>query len=163
MSIAIGSLIAVINSLNSERWLGLVVDQEAGKKWVERDPCLEYHLEEKDGPLLVRVLGLKLTEGRALDKSGLPEQEPRGIETVRWAFVQTIPNPPWIAAGPDLSSVEDFLRSYRLCNSFGMTEATFFHEVALLAEYLRGVTRTEDEISCFDRKFFAMLVDVLPR
>ena len=160
----IGSLVfSAPNPLDGNHGLGLVVAQEAGKNWAEKDPCIEYDIPEEYGPLLVRVLGLKLTTGRALYKSSLPEREPCGTETVRWAFVQTKPNPLWVVAGPSVESIEDFLRQCRLFGTFGIGEPTFLHEVALLVEYLRGVTRTKEAMSHFDRQFFAMLRDVLPR
>lgn len=166
MSVPVGSLIAVSNVIDSGHWLGLVVDQEKGKKWVDRDPCLEYRVDEKYGPLLVRVLGLRFTEGVALNKSGLPAEEPRGTETVRWAYIQTIPNPPFVVAGPDVDSISKFFRMCRICDSLGMSmkeEASFSYEGAILEEYLRGVQKPPDETSHFYKKFSAMLADILPR
>jgi len=161
--IAVGSLLAVPQSIHSGHWLGLVVNQEAGRKWVERDPCIEFSISEKSGPLLVRVLGQKLTEVAALHKSGLPEGEPNETQTVRWAFIQTIPNLPWTVAGPDVNSIVMFLQWCNICESLGMNGATFLHDVVLLAEYLRGVKRTENAMSHYEKKYFAMLEDVLPR
>lgn len=164
MSVPVGSLVAVSNTVDSGHWLGLVVNQEAGKKWVDRDPCLEYCVPDEYGPLLVRVLGLKLTEGLGLNKSGLPTNEPRGTETVRWAYIQTIPNPPFVVAGPDVDSISKFFRMCRICDSLGnKEEASFSYEGAILEEYLRDVKKTADETSHFYKQFFAMLADVLPR
>ncbi len=161
--IKMGSLVAVSNTVSPGRWLGLAVDQKAGRRWAAKDPCIEYNLSENHGPLLVRVLGLKLTEGEALGRSGLPEQEPRRTETVRWAFVQTVPNPPWVVAGPDLHSIAEFHRQCRISRDFEMHGATFIGDLALLEEYLRGVERKDSAISYFEKKFFAMLNEVLPQ
>ena len=161
--IVVGSLLAVPQSIHSGHWLGLVVNQEAGKKWVEKDPCIEYKVSEEFGPLLVRVLGQKLTEASAPYKSGLPEHEPHKIETVRWAFIQTVPNLPWVVAGPDADSILSFLQRCNVCESLGMNGATFLHDVALLVEYLHGVKRTENAMSHYEKKYFAMLEDVIPQ
>lgn len=159
-----GCLIVTSNAINSGHWLGLVVNQKVGKKWVERDPCIEYCVPDEYGPLLVRVLGLKLTEGVALIKSGLPVEEPRRTETVRWAYIQTIPNPPFVVAGPDVDSISKFFQSCRICESLCQKEeATFSYEGAILEEYLRGVQKPADETSYFYKKFSAMLADVLSR
>ena len=164
MNMPVGSLLAVRNSLDANHWLGLVVNQNVGKVWADRDPCLEYTLAQQSGPLLVRVLGLKLTEGMALDKSSLPKEEPRGTETVRWAYVQTIPAQAYVVAGPDTDSIQTFSQNATLfCRGFGRNgDVTFLRDVSLLVEYLRGVTRTDHETSFYDRKFFAMLREVLP-
>lgn len=166
MSIATGSLIWVNYSNDSGRWLGLVVDQKAGEEWAKRDPCVEYSLDKKNQPLLVRVLGLKLTEGIATGKSAFPEREPRQIETVRWAFVETIPNPPLVVAGPDADSIIGYLKQ-RLEGQFyrspDLGRMSFLNDLELLVEYLGDNMRETDEMSLDERKFFVMLAEVLPR
>lgn len=161
--IVVGSLVAVGNSLDSGRWLGLVVDQEAGKKWADRDPCIEHYVDEKNGPLLVRVMGTKTIELAGIGKSSLPKEEPKEVETVRWAYVQTKPNTSVVVAGPDVDSVEKFLWNCWVINDLGAGGITFFSDLKLLVEYLRGVTREPDAISYYERKFFAMLEEVLPQ
>lgn len=161
--IVVGSLVSVSNSIDGGRWLGLIVNQKAGQKWVEKDPCVEYtpSSESEEKFLLARVLGLKLTE-LALGKTGLPEREPSRMETVRWAFVQL--NQAYVVADPDVESIENFLLQCQTCMGLGgMRGATFLHDVGLIAEYLRGVTRTRDQMGFFESQYFKMLEEVLPR
>lgn len=165
MNIATGSLILVRYSSDSGRWLGLVVDQKAGEEWAKRDPCVEYPLDKKNQPLLVRVLGLKLTEGIALGKRAFPEQEPRQIETVRWAFVETIPNPPLVVAGPDVHSISMFLEERLEIQPYcppDFGRMSFLNDLELLVEYLGGKMREPDKMGLDEQKFFVMLADVLP-
>ncbi|OGI15051.1 MAG: hypothetical protein A2878_02755 [Candidatus Moranbacteria bacterium RIFCSPHIGHO2_01_FULL_54_31] len=161
--IEVGSLLSVRNSLDPNCWLGLVVDQEAGKKWVARDPCLDYEpSENRQDFLLVRVLGLKWTELLPkIGKRSLPIEEPHETEVVRWAFVQL--TQAFVVAGPDAASIEMFLEHCSVCDSLGMTGGTFFRDVNLLVEYLQGVKRTRSQMSYPESKFFKMLEDVLPR
>lgn len=158
--IVVGSLISVSGSADTYRWLGLVVDQAVGRRWVERDPCIEYDPPDKQGFVLVRVLGTKLT-GMSIGRTGLPEQEPRETVTVRWAYPQL--NQAYVIAGPDIASIEIFLKQCRICESLGMKGATFGRELILVVEYLQGVKRTEGAMSYFERQFLAMLKQVLPR
>lgn len=155
--IVVGNLVSVSNSIDGGRWLGLIVNQEAAQKWVEKDLCIEYNPPEKQGFLIARVLG----GGLILSKPGLPETEPDERQTVRWVFVQL--NQAYVVAGPDVVSVENFLSQCRICNLLGMRGATFFHDLALVAEYLRGVTRKRSEMSSFESKYFKMLGEVLPK
>ncbi|MFA6278882.1 MAG: hypothetical protein WCS97_03025 [Candidatus Paceibacterota bacterium] len=163
----VGSLIAVGNTLDGDCFLGLVVDQMAGKKWADEDPCLDY-IPSKDNQkefVLVRILGLKLTEGQPLSKGSIPAREPYKVETKRWAFAQI--NRSWHVAGPNVVSIQEFLKQCKICHRLGMkfrmSGATFFHDLELVVEYLLGVKRPEDEISFFERKFFAMLGEILPQ
>lgn len=159
--IAVGSLIAVRNSTDSNCWLGLVVDQEVGKKWADRDPCIEYDPSDKQEFFLARVLGVKVVS-TGIGRTGLPEQEPYQTVTVRWAYVQL--NQAHVVAGPDVASIELFLEQYMMYIALGMKgNATFGHDLSLVLEYLHGVKREKDATSFFERKFFAMLGEVLPR
>lgn len=158
---AVGSLVSVADS-SSCRWLGLIVNQEAGKRWVERDPCVLHKLSEESGPLLVRVLGHRVTPW-ALEKSSLPEEEPRRGETVRWEYVQTVSPSMYVVASPDVESIEAFHQHCLTCDKLGMTGATFFHDVELLLEYLKGEKRCHEATSQRERKFYAMFEEVLPR
>jgi hypothetical protein len=159
---AVGSLIGTRYSSIDGSWLGLVVDQSAGQKWADRDPIQDFKPEANYGPLLVRVLGKKTTEGGLLVRSNLPEEEPNQDETVRWVYVQTIPPNSFVVAEPDVSSIRECLKWYHIFNRFNM-HASFRLDVALLAEYLEGVKRTPDKISLYEKRFFAMLEDVLPQ
>ena len=139
----------------------MVVDQSSGKRWVEKDPCLEYVPGNSQNFVLVRVLGQKLTDGYVLGKRGLPDKEPSETETVRWAFAQL--NQSWRVAGPDVASIEEFLKQCRLCDSIGMKGATFVHDLSLVAEHLRGAKRPPSSMSYFERRYLAMLEEILPR
>lgn len=162
--IAVGSLVAAPYSVYGGRWLGLVVDQDVGKKWADGDPCIEYELSDECGPLLVRVLGQKLTEGGALGRSSLPEREPCETETVRWAWAQMIPNPPIVIAGPDADSIAGFLRQCLILGSLRRDgESTFLYDLEILVDYLRGVEKTKYSTGMYAWKFYKMLEEVLPR
>ena len=164
-----GSVVSVSNLLTTGRWLGLVVDQEAGKKWAGRDPCIESPIAEKFMPILVRVLGRKFTEGgRALGRSSIPTKEPGEEEIIRWVYVPTAPRPHfYVVAGPDAGSVKDFLESYETLHALGMRFSpeggAFYHDLKLVMEYLRRDKKAEEETTVYDRKFFKMLEEVLPR
>jgi hypothetical protein len=162
MTFKAGSLISIAESVSSGRFLGLVVDQEAGKQWMENDPCIRYMPmpEEEVEFVLVRVLGTRLVNS-FLHKSPLPEKEPQETETVRWEYAQV--NHSFQVAGPDLASIEEFLRWGRTFHSLGGGDGAVVHEVGLLAEYLRGVTRSKDATSWFEQRYFAMLEEVLPK
>jgi len=160
---AVGSLVAVRHSIDVYCSLGLVVDQLAGLRWLERDPCLQYC--PKSGMehefVLVRWLGLKLTEYGPSGKKSLPQSEPNEIETVRWGYAQL--NQSWVVAGPDVDSIYAFRSQCRTFKSLlGVDDIPFAHDVDLLAEYLLGTKRSKEETSFYDRMFFAMLRDVLP-
>ena len=157
-----GSLVTVGNMVDGYRYLGLVVDQVAGKQWADRDPTIEYMPNENDKGkfVLIRVLGLKISEG-FLHRTKLPPEEPSRNEVVRWSFAQ-ISHARHIA-GPDIPSIETFLQYCTICGSLGMKGALFLHEVSLLIEYLRGSVRSRDAMSYYDSKFLAMLGEVLPR
>lgn len=157
-----GSVVLVPNSMDSKCWLGLVVNQEVGEKWVDRNPCLYYIPPELNNPLLVRVLGFKLTEGETLFRSGIPEEEPRKVEVQHWAYIQTKPNPPQVIAGPDLKSISEFLRGSKICNRL-WDGASFLHDLSLLVDYLSLETRSDDSLGQYEQKFLKMLSEVLPR
>jgi hypothetical protein len=163
MTSVVGTVIAVRNSLDTGHWLGLIVDQKAGKAWADADPCMEHQLDAKWGPLLVRVLGRKVNETPAMGRSTVPEREPSRDETVRWVYVQTLPHPLFYAvAGPGGLGVEAFLDTCRTCDSLGMKGATFLHELQLLADHLKGIEKPKREMSYFERQYRAMLAEVLP-
>ena len=44
-----------------------------------------------------------------------------------------------------------------------MAEATFFHDLIILIEYLNKVAKTDYEMGIYERKFRTMLKDVLPQ
>lgn len=159
---SLGTIIATRNSCDSDCTLGLVVDHEKAMKWVNRDPCHEYRPKDMTDFVLVRILGIKLSEGgRPLGKWSLPEREPHGTEIVRWAFAQR--NQSWHVAGPNYEEIEAFLGKCRLCEALGMKGATFFYDLALVAQYLKGVKRRDAEISHNEKSYFRMLKEVLPR
>ncbi len=157
----VGSLV-LVQGIYREYTLCLVVDQLTGEKWAERDSCIEFIPEKgNEGRFtLVRVLGLKLTGSRALGKSAFPSQEPGVEEVVHWVYAQNTSTVH--IAGPDVASIEAFLKACHICISLGITRETFFYEVALIIEYLKGVTRRREEMSRYDYKYLQMLNDILP-
>lgn len=161
-SLEIGSLVAVSNMLNPGAHLALVIDPSAGKKWADNASAFEYEPKKgsENGFVLVRNLGLRLSEG-VVFKKGAPKEEPRETMVVRFAYAQ-ITHAQHVA-GPDVESIEKFLESVQLCHHLGMHGADFFNDVSLLAEYLRGVTRTPDQIGFSNQKFLAMLTEILPQ
>jgi hypothetical protein len=158
-----GMVIATRNSLDGDSRLVLVVDQAAGQKWADADPVMGYipSLANRRHFVLVRVLGTQLSEGEPLTKSGLPDKEPRVVVTERWKYSQI--NHSWYVAGPDAESLKQFLEHCRLCDNLGMKDGVFIRDLALVTEYISGVTRTREDISFYEKKFFAMLWEVLPR
>lgn len=157
-----GSIISVAHTMDSGRSLALVVDQEKALKWMERDPFLAYHPEDTTTNFVrVRWLGCKQAE-MAIGKRGLPEEEPSDAQIERWAYAQVSLTYP--VAGPDIVSMKDFLAKCRMFNRvLGNSEMPFWHDLSLVVEYLCGVTRKSNAISFYDRKYFNMLEDVLPR
>ncbi|MFH1178099.1 MAG: hypothetical protein V1711_00010 [bacterium] len=152
----VGKIISVSYVFSSHRWLGLVVDQSAGRMWAADDPVIEY--EDFGAAIIVRVLGFKLTEGPALGRTELSINEPNSVEVVRWAFVQTKPNTNFYeVVGPDLASIKQFTSHCRNLSVLkgGEILRPLLHDLVLLGEYLNN---TEKE-----NKFLKMLEEVLPR
>lgn len=158
-----GNLVLIGNMTTPGGSLGLIVNQVRGKVWLDRDPCIEHipSTEDKEKYLIARVLGLRTIGCSLIGKTVLPEEEPDEAMTVRWSYVQENRTP--YIAGPDVESIEKFLESCYICDSLGMKDATFFHDVSMLIEYLHGVTRPRELMSYSEQKFFKMLEDVLPK
>lgn len=161
--VPVGSLVAIQNQLRPGHALGLVVNQEAGQRWVKRDPFPPQALPDACVPVLVRLLGLNHEEAWYSESDQLWGQEPSRVQTVRWAYVRTDPNPPWVIAGPDTFSIEKFFGACKTCEALGMSGATFLSELQILLGHLKGHAKPADDMSIFERRYRAMLADVLPR
>ena len=162
MKVPAGSLVAIQNSIRSGHRLGLVVNQEDGERWVERDPFPPTRPEGVSDPLLVRLMGECTSDLHYPDNDALWGGEPRRAMTVRWVYVQTNPNPPWVVAGPDTFSIEKFFSACKTCEWLGMTGAIFMAELQILINHLKQNKLVVDEIGVFERRYRAMLADVLP-
>lgn len=162
MKVAVGSLIAIPNSIRSGHMLGLVVDREAGERWVSRDPFPDTRAQATPSSVLVRLLGRHTTDLYYSGNEQLWGEEPSRFATVRWLYVETNPNPPWVVAGPDTFSIEKFFSACKTCETLGMTGATFLHELQILLDHLKGHVKSVDNTSIFERRYRVMLDDVLP-
>lgn len=162
MKVPVGSLVGVPNVARSGYRLGLVVDQEVGKRWIATDPFPPDKLESIKEILLVRLLGLCYENAWSNPSDALWGLEPRRTQTVRWAYVQTTPNPPWVIAGPDTGSIEEFFGACRTCEKLGMTGATFMIDLQILLGHLKQRRLVTDETGIFERRYRAMLADILP-
>ena len=166
-----GVILSVRNSLNSFASLGLVVDQEAALPWIERDPCVRYvpdltNQDEAQDHIVVRWLDIKLSE-LAFGRTSLPEKEPghheSGTEIVRWGYAQVSQS--LVMAGPDVDSIAVFeFQANRFAHVFRFSGPTqLFHNLAILLDYLREVRKQPEELSSYERKYLAMLEEILPR
>lgn len=156
-----GSVIRVQNMLTVGGWLALVVDQAAGEKWLERNPsCVEFN--EIGSGTLVRVLGQRFVEG-VKTTSLLPKDEPDETEIVHWA--RLYPGAAFeVHAGPGTKPIEVFLENMlETAAILNLRLIPWHHDLKLVAEYLRGVTRKKEETSSYERKYFMMLSEVLPK
>lgn len=158
--VAAGSLIALQNFPGPHR-LGLVVNQEAGERWVERDPFRPVRPESAWKPLLVRIMG-ECSDTNYPNSDELWGGEPRRSMTVRWAYIQTKLNPPWVVAGPDTFDIEKFFGVCKTCEALGMAGAIFMDELGILLRHLKQNKLVTDETGVFERRYRAMLADVLP-
>lgn len=161
MNVPAGSLVG-IQYFSGPHRLGLVVNQEAGQRWVERDPFPPPRPEGTSGLLLVRLLGEYTSVLYYPDNDALWDKEPQRAMTVRWVYVQTNPNPPWVLAGPDTGSIEKFFGACQTCEWLGMTGAIFMTELQILINHLKQNKLVVDETGPFERRYRAMLADVLP-
>lgn len=127
-----GNLVLIRNISTPGGSLGLVVNQVRGKVWLDRDPCIEHvhSAEDKEKYLIVRVLGLRTVGCSLVGKNVLPDEEPDEDMTVRWSYVQANRTP--YIAGPDVTSIEQFLEQCNVCHSLGMKGSTFFIMLACL-------------------------------
>ncbi len=162
MKVPVGSLVGVPNVAHSGYRLGLVVDQGAGERWAAKDPTPPHKPESSKVILLVRLLGLCQEEAWHDDSDKVWGREPRRTQTVRWAYVQTTPNPPWVIAGPDTGSIEEFFGACRTCEKLGMTGATFMVDLSILLGHLKQNKLVVDDTGIFERRYRAMLADILP-
>lgn len=161
----VGSLIAIPNSVSRGARLGLVVDQEAGARWIARDPFPPHKPELIQEPLIVRLLGLSHEQvWLSSEQEKIWGQEPVRIQTVRWGYVQIDPNPPQVLAESDVGSIEHFLDVCNMCSMLGMSMLglTFMGEVGILLDHLKQVTKPVDDTGIYERRYRAMLADVLP-
>lgn len=159
--VAVGSLIALQHFPGPHR-LGLVVNQKAGERWVERDPFPPTKPKGVPGLLLVRLLGECTSDMHYFVSDEAWKGEPRRTMTVRWAYVQTRPNLPWVVAGPDTFGIEKFFEVCRTCEALGMAGAIFMNELGILLGHLKQNKLVTDETGVFERRYRAMLADVLP-
>lgn len=162
-----GSLVFTANLTGPGGWLGLVVDQEAGKKWVLRDPCLEFPQPEdvdKYAPILVRVIGAREIERVAHGKNHLSGEEPRKTDFERWAYIDTLPRAPQVMAGPDAHSVSRLVMHLMWSIKLGMLDTgDIIPDLRILSAYLNRSEKPPEETSEYARLFSAMLADVLPQ
>lgn len=161
-----GCLVSIGNMLDTGRWLGLVVDQKAGEEWAKQDPCLEFiKLDEKYGPVLVRVIGQRLVECPGFgSKSSLPRHEPQRAEFVRWAYIQTLPHAPRIVAGPDIDSIDRLLDCMLVARYVGMTDdRDIIEDLNIILACMRRNLKSPSELNEYERRFLAMLSEVLPQ
>ena len=82
--------------------------------------------------------------------------------TVRWAYVQTRPNPPRLVAEPGTFSIEQFYGARLLSQNFGAPEFHFMKDLQILLAHLKQNKLVTDETGVFERRYRAMLADVLP-
>jgi len=160
-NIVCGSLVAVKKDIFSlDCFLGLVVNQEAGREWADKDSLFKL-VPTENGHVLVRVLGLlNLENGWKVCDSKLPSKEPSGREIVRWALVSTCFCS--VVAGPDLKSISEFRDLCRVCNSL-WSGSTFIGDLNLIVGYLTRESRIAEASNDYEKKYFAMLQEVLPR
>lgn len=159
--VAVGCLIGIQYHTGPHR-LGLVVNQEAGQRWVSRDPFPPNMPEGAQGLLLVRLMGEYISDLHYPGNNKLWGEEPRRSMTVRWTYIQERPNP-WVVAGPDTFSIEKFFGACRTCEAFGMNNTTFMGELQILLDHLKGRTKSADDTGIFERRYRAMLAEVLPQ
>ena len=158
--VAAGSLITLRHYPGPYR-LGLVVDQDAGQRWADRDVFPPIKPVGVPGLLLVRLMG-ECTSDLHYDSDELWGREPRRAMTVRWAYVETRPNPPLVVAGPDTYSIEKLFGACKTCMALGMTGAIFMNELEILLGHLKQHKLETEEAGVFERRYRSMLADVLP-
>ena len=154
----VGSLIMS----HEDYFLGLVVDQVRGKEWTDSDEVLSFvpKYEDRDSYVLVRVLGQRVVEW-PLRKNRVSEQEPNKAEIVRWEFVH-VPTATHVA-GPDVSSIEEFLRISEICGRIHGRDFSFLDEVCFLVEYLSGKQTPKEDMTFHHRMYTNMFERVLPK
>lgn len=159
-----GTILAVRNMLDGNSALGLVVNEEAGKRWVKNDPTLGYDPFVGGPPskpfILVRLLGSHLAETQFPSKTALPANEPQRDAVVRWAWAQA--DQTSRVAGPDAESIRAFAEQIGLCVHLGMTGANFLHDLYLVAAHLGHRIPPPSRQSEYNRLYFEMLAEVVP-
>ena len=158
--VAVGSLIAIQHFSGPHR-LGLVVNQEAGERWVARDPFRPVRPESAWEPLIVRIMG-ECSDTNYPNSDELWDGEPRRSMTTRWAYVQTRLNPLRVIAGPETHSIEKFFGACLLSQDFGAPQFSFMVDLHILIGYLKQNKPVTDETGVFERRYRAMLAEVLP-
>ncbi len=160
----VGSILAISNAADPGRHLGLVVDQERGRKWVERDPALGYEPDPEDNTyVLVRLLSEQRISYLTVSRNPVPAEDPEQTQIVRWEYAQFSHGHARVVAGPDVESIAEFLRIVRICHGLGMGNAPFVNSLGIIVEHLRDVQKEPGEMRIFGEKGYrAMLKDVLP-
>lgn len=163
-SYSVGTIIGVNNNLDGCRHLALVIDQESVKEWIKKETIFFGWVpsENLDRFVIVRILGRGTFESLSLKiREGFEEKlEPDDTKIAHFEYAQL--NQTVQIAGPDADSLESFLKQGRTFVSLGNT-IEHLGEIGLIAEYVRGTVRNQDELSWFQKRYFKMLERLLPK